>query len=123
MEPSEVIQKLNEMKDVLMERGWSRCSLEDNKGRLCLLGARNLVVCGSSLQSEDMEDKREGYFTDEVTIALTEVMPDEFIDSYGPRNEVANAHYVYMYNDKIDTQFNDVMDLIDQAIVNQKDKL
>lgn len=123
MTNEEVIQKLNEMKDILMERGWGQVELEDDDGRVCLLGARNIAMYGESLMGED--DR--GYCRDEISAAISPVL--DFTSIYGtwiaPRLRVYSqsemAGEVYLWNDFVPMSVNDVIAIIDDAIIRQKE--
>ena len=128
MDRIEIINKLNEMKDVLMERGWTKTRLEDPDGSVCLLGARNLVMYGESLYNDSMTGGKDGYCNDELTVALFNAFDMEYIRSFYPDREIEqiekeSPNLVYLFNDSATTGFNEVIELIDAAIIIQKDKI
>lgn len=105
-----------------MERGWGQVELEDDDGRVCLLGARNIAMYGESLMGED--DR--GYCRDEISAAITPVL--DFTSLVGwaaPRLRVysqsESAGEVYLWNDFVPKSVNDVIALIDDAIIRQKE--
>lgn len=127
MDSYEVIDKLNIMKGALMARGWGKTRLEHDDGRICLLGARNIAVYGSTLQEESDNGAPEGFGKDEITNVLIEALINRpelregILDT--EFNEPDSTTHVWRYNDDNSVEFNDVIDLIDEAIINQKDKL
>ena len=121
MKRNEVIQKLNDMKDVLMQRGWAKSRLEDPEGKVCILGARNIAVYGSTLQDVDDVEAGGGYQVDEVSIALAEAVPEDFRAEF-PHDSDDSINHVYRYNDHGVKDFNDLLGLIDTAIINEKEK-
>lgn len=120
MTNEEVIQKLNEMKNILMERGWGKADLVDKSGKVCLLGARNIAV-GRSNEIVNAWVDNDPYTHDEVSAALVNIIRslDTFsgIFSMSPSQTAP----VYVWNDQIAKNFNDVLDLIDQTIIKQKE--
>lgn len=115
-----VIETLNEMKNVLMERGWCQKKLENEAGNVCLLGARNIAVYGQSLQ--DMNGENDGcaiaYSPDKVSNTIVEAI--HIIT--GEPITFGSTGYVYAFNDLKGTTFNKVMELLDTAILNEKEK-
>lgn len=107
----DVIEILNRMKDVLIENGWSKRELEDENGSVCLVGARNRVlgiVNDSALNSLS-------YVADSVSDRLESVMPDglQRLSHYQTR--------AWLYNDSVCKSINDVLDIIDKAILKEKE--
>lgn len=115
----EVIEILQKMKDVLMDRGWCRGSLEDLEGRVCLYGARNVVLTGHA----DVFDLvlADAPYTPDMTVgALHDAIDSEFVPD-GIRSYWRGD--LTEWNDNEAQDFNSVIDMIDTAILQQKDKL
>ena len=128
MTNEEVIQKLNEMKDTLMERGWTKVDLEDRYGRVCLLGARNVVTGrNNNIVAETFEAgtefsvpaDKDPYGRDEISDLLSSMVTG--IHLYmGVGTPVAP---VYAWNDQIAESINDVLNFLDQAIIKTKEEM
>lgn len=125
MNANEIINKLNDMKSELLARGWNKGKLETSDGKICLLGARNIVVYGDSLQKTNDEDGESPAFDkDEISNALVAVLmndPEIRKEMIKESGDFYNTATVWRFNDDECTSFNDVMDLIDRAIVKQKE--
>lgn len=108
----ETVEVLNKMKDALMEYGWGRRVLQDNEGKLCLMGARNKVL-GYSMDQNRCEDS---YKADYIS---------DLIESFLPANCRRlddTCSRLWMYNDRVAKSFNDVINVIDQAILVEKER-
>lgn len=108
----ETVEALNKMKDALMEHGWGKTILQNSNGRLCLLGARNKVL-GYSMDQNHCD---ESYRADSVSDRIESVLPVEY------RRHPEEWHSkMWMYNDRCVHSFNDVLDVLDQAILKEKE--
>lgn len=125
MNPEEKIETLNKMKDTLMERGWTQTSLENAEGRVCLLGARNIAT-GRSNELASVEEMQAGlvtndpYESDEISDILVSIIVPQY-RLY--TSSLARTGYVYAYNDQIATSINDVLGLLDEAIIKTKEEM
>lgn len=108
------IEILNKMKDALMEHGWGKSVLQNPGGRLCLLGARNKVM-GYSMDSINCQ---ESYKADHISDRIESVLPKECRRSQTTGDTYTRA---WIYNDRYAKSFNDVLDVLDQAILKEKE--
>jgi hypothetical protein len=82
-----------------------------------------MAVYGKSLRGEIVtgRDYHRDEITDALFIVLTELPVWESIWPGTKRNLAESANFVYAYNDLNKTGFNDIIDLIDQAIIKVKE--
>lgn len=106
------IEALNKMKDVLIEDGWCKFLLEDEHGRVCLVGARNKVF-GYSMENERGS---QNYEVDYVSELIESILPDV----HHRRHPVDEETRMWRYNDACES-LNEVLDIIDQAIYKEKE--
>lgn len=103
------IEVLNKMKDVLIERGWTQAVLENNKGQVCLIGARNKVL-GITTTEEG------GYQADYTSDLIESVLPE-----YTHRKSHEEDTRLWKFNDST-SSLNEVLDAIDLAIYTEKER-
>lgn len=94
----EEVEVLTKMKELLMEKGWCQGTLRNDQGNLCLLGTLDQVYLNNDL--------------------LT------------PYNRAAEAirrqiesRSISNWNDAVGRTFNEVIDILDAAILAEKEKL
>lgn len=92
------IEVLNAMKNELMTRGWCQGTFKDNEDKLCLLG--------SYTRSNSIP--RDTSHIDWLVRAL--------------QNVIGCDDGVISFNDTPGRTFNDIIDVLDQAIYNEKEK-
>lgn len=111
MNTKSVIEALNEMKNVLMERGWNKGAIQAFDGSVCLVGARNLVV------GIDNYHPLNKYSSDKVSEAIESVLPESY------QKNVCNAGKtkIWMFNDDCQS-VNEVLDVLDNAIIAEKER-
>lgn len=110
----ETVEVLNKMKDALMEHGWTKSMLQNTEGKLCLLGARNKVM-GYSMDS--INNCEESYKADYISDRIESVLPADC-----RRTQEDHAYCkAWIYNDRHAKSFNDVLDVLDQAILKEKE--
>lgn len=110
----ETIDVLNKMKDVLIENGWCKTELQHPNGNVCLIGARNKVMGVLNTQL----DCQSSYRVDSVSEALENVMPIDCQRKH-PSEDTTRA---WMYNDRYAYSVNDVLAIIDDAIIAEKER-
>lgn len=89
------VETLQKMKDELMVKGWTRAKFEDEDGRVCLLGS---LTRSNFLNEADFI---------EVLEALRQV----------------TGFSILGFNDARGRTFNDIIDVLDKAIMNEKEKV
>lgn len=99
-----------------MESGWTRAALEDDEGRVCLVGARNIAL-GISNNVNSSDASFISYACDPVTEAIEQVLPDDC-----RKWKEFNCTRMWVFNDRSQS-VNEVLALIDDAILAEKEKL
>lgn len=108
---STTVEELQKMKDVLMEKGWCQGALiHGGDGSVCLLGAHNIVVHGVVVPAQLSSHL---WYQGPTAEAL--------------QNELVKGDWlgysaVSQFNDWPGRTFNEVLGLIDSAILTEKEK-
>ncbi len=105
------IEKLQQVKEHLIVNGWTQHNIYGNDGSACLVGAIRLVT-GHHIDNSSSLDSWEtgpGLKSREL-ITILETMAG------------VDNHHLSNWNDQKTRTFNDVMDLIDLAILSEKEK-
>lgn len=90
-----------------MVKGWCKTNLEDNDGRVCLVGARNKVLDLSMV---------DGYEADYTSDLIESVIGGEAFRGEDPET------LMWTFNDECDS-LNQVLDVLDEAIYVEKGRL
>lgn len=125
MKDSEIIARA---KEILLERGWGKGSYENEDGNVCILGAIAYAydeMVGNHLSAWEVGD--EEYFDD--IISLPEVLNiKDKVEKTGRRLQEDHPAFYELrlgaggFNDLEQTEFEDVMDLLNFAEIALKEE-
>lgn len=102
-----IVKTLEDMKSILMERGWVRGCVVNYYGNVCLLGAHNLAIYGQSIP--DLKQSM-WYDTPEYRAMKVEA-------------EVRGYDLPQHFNDTNLRTFNEIIDFLDTIILAEKERL